>query len=87
MGGWWCDPPNWRRNTALTFLLAGGMGASIFSWSSARESEVDTRNMTIRFSKHDERWRWAEKEERKRRQPSFKFVRGEPGRRPMLEEE
>jgi hypothetical protein len=86
MGGWWCDPPHWKRNTALTLMLAGGIGASLFSWSSARESVVDTRNMTIRFSKLDDRWKWAQKEERQRRQQQYKFVKGDLGRSPTLEE-
>ena len=37
MGGYWCNPPNWKRNTAI--LVAGWAGVLYmgFKWGSANE--------------------------------------------------
>ncbi|KAG8469774.1 hypothetical protein KFE25_006229 [Diacronema lutheri] len=42
VGGWWCDPPNWRRNTGLAgcgLVLAIGY---VWSWSAALERRPNT---------------------------------------------
>ena len=36
-GGWWCNPPNWKRNTAICFGIWGGILALAFKWSSENE--------------------------------------------------
>ena len=36
-GGYWCNPPNWKRNTALAGVIWTGIVAITFNWSSNNE--------------------------------------------------
>ena len=48
VGGWWCSPPNWRRNTAIT---AAGLVLTVgyvWSWSAALEVRARARGVAGR---------------------------------------
>lgn len=36
-GGWYCDPPKWRRNTALTFVAIFAIAVPVFLKSAELE--------------------------------------------------
>eukprot|EP01135_Chromosphaera_perkinsii_P001524 Nk52_evm4s206 gene=Nk52_evmTU4s206 len=36
-GGWWCNPPNWKRNTFLAFAGTFAAASLVFQWSSSIE--------------------------------------------------
>jgi hypothetical protein len=36
-GGWWCNPPHWKRDTAIAGLVAFGICAALFKVSAERE--------------------------------------------------
>jgi hypothetical protein len=36
-GGWWCNPPKWKRNTAICFGVYGIVLYNVFRWSAANE--------------------------------------------------
>ena len=36
-GGFWCNPPNWKRNTAIVAAVWGAALYFTFKWSSANE--------------------------------------------------
>ncbi len=35
-GGWWADPPQWKRNTALAFLAINTAIFFVFRYSEAK---------------------------------------------------
>lgn len=36
-GGWWNNPANWKKNTAIAFLIMGISGAAVFKFSADNE--------------------------------------------------
>ena len=29
-GGWWCDPPNWKRNTVVAAIISLTIAATVY---------------------------------------------------------
>ena len=46
-GGWYPDPPNWRRNTALAVLGTAIIGTYIFFQSAKREQRYQPASRFI----------------------------------------
>lgn len=36
-GGWWVNPPNWKRNTAIAFGVGAVLTAYVFAYSTTVE--------------------------------------------------
>lgn len=46
-GGWWCQPRNWKRNTAIAFIASALISIPIIKWG--RENEVGSFLFIDRF--------------------------------------
>ncbi|CAB3998802.1 Hypothetical predicted protein [Paramuricea clavata] len=54
-GGWWCEPRNWRRNTAIGFgmIFAACVPICWLSWQLERRPVAPYRHIfSQRFAKH-----------------------------------
>ena len=72
---------HWRRNT---FVAAGAVlciGASLYTYSTARESYTDA-HQNVYYAPMDQRRKWAIKEARAKKLAQANYTRTELGQRP-----
>ncbi|PFX32151.1 hypothetical protein AWC38_SpisGene2972 [Stylophora pistillata] len=59
-GGWWCNPRNWKRNTAICFAVVLGLQipVALLSWSRERRYVPPYRHIPsqrfARYAKEDD---------------------------------
>jgi len=57
-GGWWNDPPHWRRNTAIVYVGVGLVCWGLYNYSTPREYRINRITGEVRWGEEDPRYKW-----------------------------